>query len=564
MTSPVHAALSGQGYTGGGSGTSSSGHDRFTVADIIKAFGGGKKQAGSSGRRSGDRVDGAAAAVASTSPSRVRPRRRSSLARLEKGDSNSDGGSGSEKKSGVQRLRELFEKKPRADGLESPPRPRSQKAAPALATLRDSSLPAAAAALPGASPAANAPPKPPGASGAASVGALGAPVPGRGVVRRSLAVFQSPQARAAVRQGRAASGRGGRGDRQRRGSEHDSRSALGMAADAAASMAAADEARQNDGSEDEGAAADATGAEATALAAAEATGAAPGNPGPDGAESGASGATDGKEGDAHSGADGETGSDGESGGASVSDRDSSGEEEEGEEGGGNGSGGGGSIGAAIFSAAELLSLKLLFAIMDHDGDERIEKEELAAYVPYTNNRSNVATPRLLATHFKSLVRVAISGRCLNCAWALRCLWFDLLRRYAEETGDFAQQRELRSVMDALDSDGDGCIGLLDFVLFAARRKASAQFKGGKLQCRPKESDCARAGCIARVSFSDVCLWWSSFFWCGICRSSRCTANSSGFWGSSKAERWPQKATRMGRQRGTGRLATCEVAYRNNY
>ena len=25
-------------------------------------------------------------------------------------------------------------------------------------------------------------------------------------------------------------------------------------------------------------------------------------------------------------------------------------------------------------------------------------------------------------------------------------------------------------MEALDSDGDGCIGLLDFVLFAARRK----------------------------------------------------------------------------------------------
>jgi len=52
-------------------------------------------------------------------------------------------------------------------------------------------------------------------------------------------------------------------------------------------------------------------------------------------------------------------------------------------------------------------------------------------------------------------------------WLARC-WFFV--RYAEETGDFAQQRELRSVMEALDSDGDGCIGLLDFVLFAARRK----------------------------------------------------------------------------------------------
>ena len=45
---------------------------------------------------------------------------------------------------------------------------------------------------------------------------------------------------------------------------------------------------------------------------------------------------------------------------------------------GSSSKGGGSIGAAMFSEAELLSLKLLFAIMDHDGNERIEKEELAA------------------------------------------------------------------------------------------------------------------------------------------------------------------------------------------
>lgn len=47
-------------------------------------------------------------------------------------------------------------------------------------------------------------------------------------------------------------------------------------------------------------------------------------------------------------------------------------------------------------------------------------------------------------------------------------------RYAEETGDYAQQRELQSVIEALDSDGDGCIGLLDFVLFAARRKVNKQ------------------------------------------------------------------------------------------
>jgi cobalamin biosynthesis protein CobT len=75
---------------------------------------------------------------------------------------------------------------------------------------------------------------------------------------------------------------------------------------------------------------------------------------------------------------------------------------------------------AMFSTAEILSLKLLFAIMDQDGDEYIEKEELSAY--------------------------------------------------AEESGDYAQKRELDNIIEALDSDGDGRIGLLDFVLFAARCK----------------------------------------------------------------------------------------------
>jgi len=88
-------------------------------------------------------------------------------------------------------------------------------------------------------------------------------------------------------------------------------------------------------------------------------------------------------------------------------------------------GSGGSLGAAMFSTQELLSLKLLFAIMDQDGDEHIERSELSAY--------------------------------------------------AEESGDFAQRRELSSIIEALDSDGDGRIGLLDFVLFAARRKVREHF-----------------------------------------------------------------------------------------
>ena len=65
---------------------------------------------------------------------------------------------------------------------------------------------------------------------------------------------------------------------------------------------------------------------------------------------------------------------------------------------------------------------------------------------------------------------ALSGQLTYRCAILTALLFFAFCRYAEETGDYAQRRELASIMEALDSDGDGCIGLLDFVLFAARRK----------------------------------------------------------------------------------------------
>jgi hypothetical protein len=64
-----------------------------------------------------------------------------------------------------------------------------------------------------------------------------------------------------------------------------------------------------------------------------------------------------------------------------------------------------SIGDTIFTQNELRFLKLLYTILDKDDSQSIEREELAAY--------------------------------------------------AEESDDFAQQRELDVVMEALDSDGDG-------------------------------------------------------------------------------------------------------------
>ena len=87
-------------------------------------------------------------------------------------------------------------------------------------------------------------------------------------------------------------------------------------------------------------------------------------------------------------------------------------------------------GATMFTRTELRCLKVLFTIMDRDDSQQISKEELVAY--------------------------------------------------AEETGDYAQTRELTTIMEAIDGDGDGLIGLLDFVLFAARMKDShsrEQFSG---------------------------------------------------------------------------------------
>ena len=43
-------------------------------------------------------------------------------------------------------------------------------------------------------------------------------------------------------------------------------------------------------------------------------------------------------------------------------------------------------------------------------------------------------------------------------------------RYAEETGDYAQEKEAAACLAALDADGDGAVGLMDWIAFAARLK----------------------------------------------------------------------------------------------
>ena len=441
VTSPVHAALSGQ------SPSSGSGHKQFTVSDIIKAFGGGKgsRSSGGRSRRSGDKVDGKTGTSAATttehtstssSSSSVRPRRRSSLARLDKKslESHSGGGSGvggSEEKSGVRRLREIFEKKPRAgegdDGKSTPPPARLRKHSHASPPSDQSTLPATASevksppninpSLTASSTTTNDQSKEAPSSEIVEVTANSAGAPNtlthssssssRHNVRRSLAVFQSSQALAAVKGRLPSGGRGGRGGMGGRGGRHSQQrsqiagAALSSAADAAADMALTPEDEDGTGKnnansiKEEGE----DGKEDIYVKAKDATISDAVKTDAQDTQDGKGDVVDKEEGedgddDGGSSSDGNDDSDGSgsdrSGSSSSSDNDDD-DDNEMVSGGGNsehGTGsnsshgssskGGGSIGAAMFSEAELLSLKLLFAIMDHDGNERIEKEELAA------------------------------------------------------------------------------------------------------------------------------------------------------------------------------------------
>jgi hypothetical protein len=78
----------------------------------------------------------------------------------------------------------------------------------------------------------------------------------------------------------------------------------------------------------------------------------------------------------------------------------------------------------VFTRDELLGLRLMFSLFDRTGNGFIEYEDLVAY--------------------------------------------------AEETGDFMRIRDASLVLDILDIDGDGCIGLLDFIHFASRLQSLYQ------------------------------------------------------------------------------------------
>jgi Ca2+-binding EF-hand superfamily protein len=53
-------------------------------------------------------------------------------------------------------------------------------------------------------------------------------------------------------------------------------------------------------------------------------------------------------------------------------------------------------------------------------------------------------------------------------WGRGFIEYDDLLAYGEETGDFSRIRDVNLALEILDVDGDGRIGLLDFIHFAAR------------------------------------------------------------------------------------------------
>jgi len=78
----------------------------------------------------------------------------------------------------------------------------------------------------------------------------------------------------------------------------------------------------------------------------------------------------------------------------------------------------------LFTQKEILALRLMFSLFDRSGQNTISHEDLVAF--------------------------------------------------AEETGDLAAIRDAAPALEVLDIDGDGVIGLLDFIAFAARLKGIHQ------------------------------------------------------------------------------------------
>ena len=67
--------------------------------------------------------------------------------------------------------------------------------------------------------------------------------------------------------------------------------------------------------------------------------------------------------------------------------------------------------------------------------------------------------------------------------------YEDLVAFAEETGDLSAIRDAGPALEVLDIDGDGVIGLLDFIHFAARlkgiylrAKAEAELEREQQQC----------------------------------------------------------------------------------
>ena len=96
---------------------------------------------------------------------------------------------------------------------------------------------------------------------------------------------------------------------------------------------------------------------------------------------------------------------------------------------------------------------------------------------------NISKSIRLFMYVYSCVSVCPSGRLIFSLFdraGNNFIEYEDLVAYAEETGDMSGIRDAAAALEILDKDGDGKIGLLDFIHFARRLKQIHEMGGDTL------------------------------------------------------------------------------------
>jgi hypothetical protein len=120
-------------------------------------------------------------------------------------------------------------------------------------------------------------------------------------------------------------------------------------------------------------------------------------------------------------------------------------------------------GGEIFTHDEIVTLRLIFALFDDNGDDYLDQHELLRYsgewvcvcVCLCESKGIFFTFIHLFTHLSFYTYIHT---------------YTHIYIFTEETGDCASKHQAEEIISLLDVDGDGRIGLYDYVCFAARLK----------------------------------------------------------------------------------------------